>query len=510
MAVAAAARVRLQHRGGRLLDLQQQRVVVAVPEQQEHIAAGADAADPDHLSGRVLGPEAPEQQAPFVRQGGAVAGQDLLGPAGVAVLDVGQQRRVLHEAPPVAHRLGQPGQRVQAGVMLGAGQAVGHRAAAPAPRQGDDRGGVDPRVPHVQQPHPGVAGQLLAVGAHRRLGGPAADRLVEPGRLGGDHEAGGQPLDVPLPGAGQGLVEVVETEGQISLRGGEQAEVEQVGVAAGLHADPGDRGGGQVVAITAGAPRRNANGEAAMRAWRTGTSSGRRRRSLSSSKASGDRRPAGSQVAWLERGTALRRARPASARAPAIPTSPRPDTVRLRSQYPPCHARPRDGGRRSRMDLAHGLETLLVAAAVAALAPVLVALLPGPRIPQVVVLLAGGVLIGPQVLGWADRAAIDLLANVGLGFLFLLAGYELDLHLFRERPGRVAIVAWLVTVGLAAALVGVLAAAGLVRAFVPVALGLTTTALGTLLPILRDNDMLGGRFGRYLLAAGAVGALYPG
>jgi Sodium/hydrogen exchanger family len=65
----------------------------------------------------------------------------------------------------------------------------------------------------------------------------------------------------------------------------------------------------------------------------------------------------------------------------------------------------------------------------------IVALLPGPRLPQVVVLLVGGVLIGPQVLGWADRPAIDLLANVGLGFLFLLAGYELDLGLFRERPG---------------------------------------------------------------------------
>ena len=168
-----------------------------------------------------------------------------------------------------------------------------------------------------------------------------------------------------------------------------------------------------------------------------------------------------------------------------------------------------ESSRGSRMDLARGLETLLVAAAVAALAPVLVALLPGPRIPQVVGLLAGGVLIGPQVLGWADRTAIDLLANVGLGFLFLLAGYELDLHLFRERPGRLAIVAWLVTVALAAATVGVLAAIGFVRAFVPVALGLTTTALGTLLPILRDNDMLGGRFGRYLLAAGAVGELFP-
>jgi Kef-type K+ transport system membrane component KefB len=161
------------------------------------------------------------------------------------------------------------------------------------------------------------------------------------------------------------------------------------------------------------------------------------------------------------------------------------------------------------MELASALETLLAVAAVSAFAPMLVALLPGPRIPQVVVLLAGGVLIGPEVLGWAERPQIDLLANVGLGFLFLLAGYELDLHLFRERPGRLAIAAWLVTVALAAATVGVLEAAGLVRAFVPVALGLTTTALGTLLPILRDNDMLGGRFGRYLLAAGAVGELFP-
>jgi Kef-type K+ transport system membrane component KefB len=166
-------------------------------------------------------------------------------------------------------------------------------------------------------------------------------------------------------------------------------------------------------------------------------------------------------------------------------------------------------GRRSSMDLARGLDTLLLAAAVAALAPMLVALLPGPRIPQVVVMLAGGVLIGPEVLAWAERPEIDLLANVGLGFLFLLAGYELDLDLFRERPGRLAVAAWLVTAALAAALVGALAATGLVRAFIPVALGLTTTTLGTLLPILRDNDMLGGRFGRYLLAAGAVGELFP-
>jgi Kef-type K+ transport system membrane component KefB len=161
------------------------------------------------------------------------------------------------------------------------------------------------------------------------------------------------------------------------------------------------------------------------------------------------------------------------------------------------------------MDLARGLETLLVVTAIAALTPLVVALLPGPRLPQVVVLIAGGVLVGPQGLGLAETPSIQLLANVGLGFLFLLAGYELELGLFRERPGRLAVVAWLTTGTLATVLVGVLAAAGFVRAFVPVALGLTTTALGALLPILRDNDMLGGRFGRYILAAGAVGELFP-
>jgi len=142
-------------------------------------------------------------------------------------------------------------------------------------------------------------------------------------------------------------------------------------------------------AITAGAPRRKANGDARMRASRMTTSSGTRRRLVSSSTRGGARSRAGSQTAWLERGTRLRRARPASARARLIDSSPG-DTILLRSSI--RHAMLGDEGElgRSRMDLARGLDTLLVAAAVAALAPVLVALLPGPRLPQVVVLLAGG------------------------------------------------------------------------------------------------------------------------
>jgi Kef-type K+ transport system membrane component KefB len=130
-----------------------------------------------------------------------------------------------------------------------------------------------------------------------------------------------------------------------------------------------------------------------------------------------------------------------------------------------------------------GLQALLAVAVVAALAPIIVAALPGPRIPQVVVLILAGVLIGPHVLGLADTGSIKLLANVGLGFLFLLAGYELDPRLLRERPGRLAIGGWAFSVVIAVGAVAGLGAIGFVRDFVPIGLALTTTALGTLLPI---------------------------
>ena len=161
------------------------------------------------------------------------------------------------------------------------------------------------------------------------------------------------------------------------------------------------------------------------------------------------------------------------------------------------------------MDLNQGLVDLVVVALVAALAPLVVAVLPGPRIPQVVIFLLGGILIGPHVLGLAETSNIQLLANIGLGFLFLLAGYELDPALLRQQPGKLAIAGWLISAALAVGAAAGLTAAGYIKDYVPVGLALTTTALGTLLPILRDNDMLTGRFGQYVYAAGASGELFP-
>lgn len=161
------------------------------------------------------------------------------------------------------------------------------------------------------------------------------------------------------------------------------------------------------------------------------------------------------------------------------------------------------------MNLQQGLFDLAVVSLLAALTPIIVGLLSRLRVPQVVVLIVGGIVVGPQVLGWAEPKNIELIANLGLGFLFLLAGYELDLALFREPAGRLAITSWLVTAAVAVAVTGALAALGYVHAFVPIAIGLTTTALGTLLPILRDNQMLQGRFGAFIMAAGAVGEFLP-
>jgi Kef-type K+ transport system membrane component KefB len=162
------------------------------------------------------------------------------------------------------------------------------------------------------------------------------------------------------------------------------------------------------------------------------------------------------------------------------------------------------------VELPEGLDSLFVIVLVAALAPLVVGLLPGPRIPEVVVLLVLGVVIGPQVLDIAQTGPeIALIANVGLGFLFFLAGFELDLSLLRGPVGRAAGFAWLASIVGAMAIVGVLEAVGFVHAFLPVSIALTTTALGTLLPMLRDSGETTGPFGRAIMANGAAGEFLP-
>lgn len=156
-----------------------------------------------------------------------------------------------------------------------------------------------------------------------------------------------------------------------------------------------------------------------------------------------------------------------------------------------------------------GLGTLFVIVTIAAVTPIVLGLVPRLGIPAVVVFLIAGVIVGPSALDIAHPHQVELLSQVGLGFLFLLAGYEIKLEWFREHTGKLAMTSWFISLAIATAVTGALEAAGFVNAFVPIALGLTTTALGTLLPILRDAGMLHGKFRTTVLASGAVGELFP-
>src|SRR5574339_425847 len=79
-------------------------------------------------------------------------------------------------------------------------------------------------------------------------------------------------------------------------------------------------------------------------------------------------------------------------------------------------------------------DNLLVVSVVAALAPLLLGFTPGLRIPAIVLEIVAGVVLGPSVLGWVEvDLPVSILALLGLTFLLLLAGLEIDLHRLRGR-----------------------------------------------------------------------------
>lgn len=146
----------------------------------------------------------------------------------------------------------------------------------------------------------------------------------------------------------------------------------------------------------------------------------------------------------------------------------------------------------------------------AVMAPLLSGIVPRKLVPEVVLLLLGGTLIGPHVLGLAARdQAIDLLSQLGLGMLFLLAGYEIELAQLTGRDGRRAGLTWVFCLLLALGAVALDGTTQVIHSEVAVAIALTSTALGTLLPSLKDAGMLPGDVGSAVLRHGAFGELGP-
>src|SRR5712691_7381523 len=89
--------------------------------------------------------------------------------------------------------------------------------------------------------------------------------------------------------------------------------------------------------------------------------------------------------------------------------------------------------------------------AVAFTAPLALGLVPRLRVPAVVIEIVLGIVIGPDVLGWAKAdQPVQILSVVGLAFLLFLAGLELDLDRLRGRLLRIAGAGFVISLVLAA------------------------------------------------------------
>jgi Kef-type K+ transport system membrane component KefB len=155
------------------------------------------------------------------------------------------------------------------------------------------------------------------------------------------------------------------------------------------------------------------------------------------------------------------------------------------------------------------LNSLFFIMLIAVLAPLLVGLL-RLKVAEVVILLGLGIVVGPEVLGLVEiDASISLLAQLGLGFLFFFAGLELEPEAVKGRYGKLAAIGWGCTLLVAGLATWVLESLGHIENFVGFAIVLTSTALGTLLPVLRDNGELRTPFGKFFMGAGAIGEFGP-
>ena len=154
--------------------------------------------------------------------------------------------------------------------------------------------------------------------------------------------------------------------------------------------------------------------------------------------------------------------------------------------------------------------TLFVILVIAFLAPLAAGFTAKLMLPALVFEIVLGIVVGPYVLGLVKISPpIELLSDLGLSALIFLAGFELDLQRVRGRPLELATGGWLLSVALGLACGLVLQATGVIVSELYVGLALTTTALGTLLPIIRDAGLLPTRFGTHVLGIGSLGEFGP-
>jgi len=151
------------------------------------------------------------------------------------------------------------------------------------------------------------------------------------------------------------------------------------------------------------------------------------------------------------------------------------------------------------------LTGLLIVAAIAFVVPLGLSLVPALRIPSVVIEIAVGIVIGPAVLGLAEvDVPLQVMALLGLAFLLLLAGLEIDLDRLRGARLRSAAIGFVVSVAIALGIGLGLYAAGLIEAPLLVAIILSSTSLGIVIPVLTDTGQANTTLGQLVIAGSSI------
>lgn len=149
--------------------------------------------------------------------------------------------------------------------------------------------------------------------------------------------------------------------------------------------------------------------------------------------------------------------------------------------------------------------SLAIVAAAAFAAPLVLGLAPRLRLPSVVLELVLGIVIGPSVLGWADAdEPVTTLALIGLSFLLLIAGLEVDYERLRGRLLQVTGLGFLLSFGLGLVAGLGLDAAGIVHAPLLVAIMFSATGLGIVIAVLKDAGAVESPFGQLVIAGSSI------
>jgi len=148
---------------------------------------------------------------------------------------------------------------------------------------------------------------------------------------------------------------------------------------------------------------------------------------------------------------------------------------------------------------------LAIVAAVGFLVPLLLGFFPRLRVPSVVVEIAAGAMLGPSVLGWVQMdEPIRIFSRLGMASLLFLAGLEMELDRLRGGLLRTALRGISISLAISAAFCYTLQAFGVLQSPLFVAIMLSSSAIGIVIPLLKDAGEMGTPFGQAIIVGMSI------